>query len=194
MLKHFTAKFLRGFFALFPLLLSAYILVWLFNLAERIAAQFLLFYLPDQAYIPGLGILTAVIVIYGMGNLIDKPGVGRVLRWAEEPFKIVPMVRSIYSAIKDFTAYLSPRKEGSRRRVVLVRLPGTEMDLIGLVTREDLADLPLGGPGKIAVYLPMSYQFGGYTVFLPRDQVRELAMSTEAAMRSVLTAWVSGRE
>jgi uncharacterized membrane protein len=191
MLKHFTAKFLRGFFALFPILLCLYILVWLFTLTETIASMFLLFYLPDRAYIPGLGIFTAVILIYILGNLMDKPGVGRVLKWVEEPFRIVPMVKTIYSAIKDFTAYLSPRKDGQRNRVVLVRLPGTDMDLVGLVTRESLAGTPLAAGDKIAVYLPMSYQFGGYTVLIPRDQLREVDISPETAMRSVLTAWVS---
>lgn len=192
MLKHFTAKFLRGFFSLFPILLCIYILLWLFNLAETMASRFLLFFLPDQVYVPGLGILAAVIVIYGFGNLLDRPVMTRIFKWIEEPFQILPMVRSLYQAIKDFTSYLSPRKDRHRSRVVLVRLPGTEIDLVGLVTREDLSDLPMDRDQLLAVYLPMSYQFGGYTVFLPRTSVRELSISTEQAMRSVLTAWVSG--
>ena len=192
MVKHFTAKFLKGFFALFPLLLSIYLLLWLFNVAETVAAKFLLFFLPDQAYIPGLGILTAVIVIYGFGNILDRPGIRRIFKWIEEPFQVFPLVRSIYAAIKDFTSYLSPRKDKKKGRAVLVRLPGTEMELVGLVTRESLDGLPMARAELIAVYLPMSYQFGGYTIFLPRDHVKELAMGTEEAMRSVLTAWVSG--
>jgi uncharacterized membrane protein len=192
MLKHFTTKFLRGFFALFPILLSAYILFWIFSVAETAARTFLLFYLPDQAYVPGLGILAAVALIYSVGNLLDRPGMRRMFKWIEEPFQIVPVVRSIYQAIKDFTSYLSPRKDSRRNRAVLVRLPGTQMEAVGLVTRESLQGLPMDRPGHIAVYLPMSYQFGGYTVFIPKDQVQELPMSAEEAMRSVLTAWVSG--
>ncbi len=191
MLKHFTAKFLKGFFALFPLLLCIYLLLWLFTVAETIAAKFLLFFLPDQAYIPGFGIIAAVIVIYAFGNILDRPGIRRIFKWIEEPFQVFPLVRTIYTAIKDFTSYLSPRK-GRKGRAVLVKLPGTEMELVGLVTRESLEGLPMAHPDLIAVYLPMSYQFGGYTIFLPRTHVNELAMGTEEAMRSVLTAWVSG--
>lgn len=192
MLKHFTNKFLRGFFALFPILLSVYILFWLFTVAEAMARTFLLFFLPDRAYVPGLGIVAAILVIYGAGNLLDRPGMRRMFKWIEEPFQIVPVVRSIYQAIKDFTAYLSPRKDSRRNRAVLIKFPGTEMEVVGLVTRESLDGLPMARPGLIAVYLPMSYQFGGYTVFIPKEQVKELPISAEEAMRSVLTAWVSG--
>ena len=43
---------------------------------------------------------------------------------------------------------------------------------------------------NIAVYLPMGYMIGGYTVFVPREWVQVLDMSVEEAMRSSLTAWM----
>ncbi|MGE0763445.1 MAG: DUF502 domain-containing protein [Bdellovibrionales bacterium] len=194
MLKHFTGKFLRGFFALLPILISVYILVWLLTWSEAIARLGLLFFLPDSIYIPGLGIFVGVLFIYSIGNLLDKPFAKVVFRWVEGPFQILPLVRSVYQAIKDFTSYLSPNRDRQNSRVVMVRLPGTDFDVVGLVTRENLKGLPfpIETEDRMAVYLPMSYQFGGYTVFVPRAAVKELAMGTEQAMRSVLTAWVSG--
>lgn len=194
MLKHFTGKFIRGFLALLPILISVYILVWVLTLAETIARFSLLFFLPDSVYVPGLGILAGVLFIYMIGNLLDKPVARQIFRWVEGPFQILPLVRSVYQAIKDFTAYLTPNRAKQSSRVVLVRLPGTEFDMVGLVTRENLQGLPegLNDQARVGVYLPMSYQFGGYTVFVPRSAVRELNMGTEQAMRSVLTAWVSG--
>lgn len=194
MIKHFTGKFLKGFFALLPFLLSVYILIWLLDFAETLARNGLLFFLPDSAYLPGLGILAAILVIYSFGSLIDKPVARSVFKWIEEPFQFIPVVRTVYQAIKDFTSYLTPNRNRSGSRVVVVRWPGTDMDMVGLVTRESLPEVPepLGGSDRVAVYFPMSYQFGGYTVFLPKSQVRELKMGTEEAMRMVLTAWVSG--
>lgn len=196
MLKHFTSKFLRGFLALLPILLSIYILIWLLTTAEKATRKGLLFFLPEEGYVPGLGILVGVGLIYGVGVLMDRPGARRVMRWVEEPFQILPLVRSVYQAIKDFTAYLSPKKDRQKSRVVLVKWPGSELEFVGLVTRDHAAGLPppLGAQDVIAVYFPMSYQFGGYTVFVPRSAVRELQVGTEQAMRSVLTAWVSGQE
>ncbi len=39
----------------------------------------------------------------------------------------------------------------------------------------------------VAVYLPMSYQIGGYTLYLPRDRIQPTDLTVEAAMRIVLT-------
>ena len=63
----------------------------------------------------------------------------------------------------------------------------------GFVTRRDFSALPpnLGDEHTIAVYLPMSYQVGGYTLMLPRDAVEPLDMSVDEAMRYALTAGMS---
>jgi uncharacterized membrane protein len=77
-----------------------------------------------------------------------------------------------------------------------VTLPGTEYRLVGFVTREDFTGLPpnLGSHETIAVYLPMSYQIGGYTLMLPRGSIEALDLSPEDAMRYTLTAGVSARK
>jgi len=68
--------------------------------------------------------------------------------------------------------------------------------LIGFVTSEDFSGLPQASKAAdkstVGVYLPMSYQIGGYTVYLPKSQVDPLDMSIEDAMRFTLTAGVSG--
>jgi uncharacterized membrane protein len=81
-------------------------------------------------------------------------------------------------------------KEGPAMRVVTLTLPGTKWRLLGFVAREDFTDLPpgVGGAGEVAVYLPMSYQVGGYTVIVPRDSVSPVEMSREEAMKFILTA------
>jgi len=74
-----------------------------------------------------------------------------------------------------------------------VRLGDTDLRVMGFVTRDDLAGLPpnMSEPGMILVYLPMSYQVGGYTVLVPRASVQPVDMSFEEAMRFTLTAGLS---
>jgi len=105
----------------------------------------------------------------------------------------LPLVKSIYSAIKDFMGYFSPDGEEAMRKVVLVRLPGQAFELIGFVTREDFSRLPiqLTVDDPVAVYLPFSYQIGGYTLFLPRSCLTPMDMSFESAMKLVLTGAVT---
>jgi uncharacterized membrane protein len=71
-----------------------------------------------------------------------------------------------------------------------VTFPGTSWKLLGFVTRAEFTDLPqgVGTASEVAVYLPMSYQVGGYTVILPREAIRPVEMSREEAMKFILTA------
>jgi uncharacterized membrane protein len=81
-------------------------------------------------------------------------------------------------------------------KVVLVQLPGQSFELIGFVTRESFAGLPISPQAEqpVAVYLPMSYQLGGYTLFLDRSCLRHIDMSFEEAMRLVITGAVGSQD
>jgi uncharacterized membrane protein len=46
----------------------------------------------------------------------------------------------------------------------------------------------------VAVYFPMSYQIGGYTLYLPKAELEETTLSVEEAMRLVLIGGVSGQQ
>ena len=77
----------------------------------------------------------------------------------------------------------------------MVPLGNTGMKVLGFVTRDNLDDAPAGMAEKdeVAVYLPMSYQVGGYMVVLPRAGMTELDMSVDKALTFALTAgMVSG--
>jgi hypothetical protein len=126
-----------------------------------------------------------------LGFLVSQPFMTRMLGWVELPFTNLPLVKSIYSSLKSFADYFSPN-ERDAQQVVLLKKPGSDLSIIGLVTRQNLADLPLDAQTQqhLAVYLPMGYMIGGYTVFVPRDWVQVLDMSVEVAMRSSLTAWM----
>jgi uncharacterized membrane protein len=144
--------------------------------------------MPDETYLTGTGIVVAIAVVFGVGLLMHGVLFRRLFRKAEETMLAVPLVRSIYSAVKDLIGLF--RKEGPAMQVVSVTLPGTSWKLLGFVTRTEFTDLPegIGSASEIAVYLPMSYQVGGYTVILPRDAVRAVDMSREDAMKFILTA------
>jgi uncharacterized membrane protein len=80
-------------------------------------------------------------------------------------------------------------------QVVSVQYPGTQMRLLGFITRSDFSDLPQGvaNADDVAVYLPMSYQVGGYTVVVPRSQITPVNMARDEAMRFVLTAGLTAQ-
>jgi uncharacterized membrane protein len=143
-------------------------------------------------YLPGLGILLGAGLILVLGFLVSQPFMARIFDWAELPFTNLPLVKTIYSSLKSFADYFSPH-ERDAQQVVLLKQPGGELSIVGLVTRQTLEGLPVNAESEqhVAVYLPMGYMIGGYTVFVPRSWVQVLDMSVEEAMRSSLIAWMS---
>ena len=102
-------------------------------------------------------------------------------------------MKTFYVAIRDFMRFFpSPGRAGDLQRVVLVPFgPGKA---IGFVTAESSAALGLrpAGDDPVAVYLPMSYMIGGYTMFLPRELLEPTPLSVEAGMRIALMGGVQG--
>jgi uncharacterized membrane protein len=193
MKSRITQYFLRGLITFLPLALTVYtfylLVVWTESLALRLIRPFI-----GDFYLPGLGILIVAGLILGLGVLVSQPAVARLLSWLELPFTNLPVVKSIYTSLKNFADYFAPHDKGQpQQQVVLLRAPGQDMSIVGLVTRQAFGDLPgaLGELDQVAVYLPMGYMIGGYTVFVPRAWITPIDMSVEEAMRSSLLAWMS---
>lgn len=186
---HFGRIFVTGLLTLIPAVATIYLIVWTFGAVDRLFGKPLRWLMDDDTYLAGMGIVVAVAVIFGVGVLMHGVLFRRIVRMAEQALLAVPLARSVYSAIKDLIG-LFGRNNGPAMQVVALTLPGTNWKLLGFITRADFADVPsgIGTASEVAVYLPMSYQVGGYTVILPRESVRPVAMSREDAMKFILTA------
>jgi len=182
--------FLTGMLTVLPVLATVYLTVWLVTSAERFVGKQLMWLIPDEYYRTGMGLVLAVLLIFLVGLLMHALLFRRLFGWAERLLLEIPLVRSVYGALRDLFGLFAGHEEDDALQVVSVTLPGTGMRALGFVSRADFSDLPegIGREGEIAVYLPMSYQIGGYTLFLPRAQAVPVDMSREAAMKFILTA------
>ena len=191
-MKPIYQYFFRGLITFLPVALTLYVLYLFIAWVESIA-MWAIRPLIGDFYLPGLGIVIGAGMILGLGFLISQPAAARLLSWVELPFTNLPVVKSIYSSLKSFADYFSPGKKEAQQQVVMLKLPNNEMAIVGLVTRQDMAGLPpgLAELDHVAVYLPMGYMIGGYTVFVPRSWITPIDMSVEEAMRSSLLAWMA---
>ncbi|PWF25390.1 DUF502 domain-containing protein [Corticimicrobacter populi] len=184
--------FFRGVIAILPLALTLYLLYiflfWMENMSMSVLHPFF-----GNFYIPGMGLVLGVLIIMLIGYLASLERIQKLFLLVELPFNNLPVVKSIYSSIKNFADYFSSSTKAGSQQVVLLRMPGHQFELVGLVTRRDMEGLPEGFlPGsRVAVYLPMGYMIGGYTVFVPESWVHPIQMSVEEAMRSSLIAWMA---
>ena len=185
--------FLKGLAVVIPVTLTLAILWWMARGAEQVLGGLLTKFLPAGWYIPGMGLVSAVAITVLIGLLTHVILFQKLFAIGDAVLHRLPLVKTIYSALKDFIGYLSPDSKVAMSKVVLVRIPGQEFEQIGFVTREDFSRLPLQPTvdEAIAVYLPMSYQIGGYTLFLPRACLTPIDMSFEDGMKLVLTGAVS---
>jgi uncharacterized membrane protein len=181
--------FITGLLTVIPAVATLYLLAWLIGAIDRTFGKPLRWLIPDEAYLAGMGIVVAVMLVFAVGVLMHGVLFRRLFRMAERAMLAVPVVRSIYGAVKDMIGLLGDEK-GPALQVVSLTLPGSDWRVIGFVTRSDFTDLPagVGGPAEVAVYLPMSYGIGGYTVIVPREAITPIEMSREAAMKFLLTA------
>lgn len=188
----------QGLMAMLPAVLTIYILYWLGSTAETFLGGIIQFVLPSGWYWPGMGLIAGLGVTFGVGLMLRGWLMRRTLAWGEALLNRIPLVKTVYGSVKDLTGFFSGEKDRQFGQVVTVELQNGDMPLrlIGFVTRTDFAGLPsgLGGDDMVAVYLPMSYQIGGYTLIVPRSAVRPLAMSKQQAMRFTLTAGMSTEE
>ena len=182
--------FLTGLLTVLPVLATLYLILWLVGAMERFFGAQLKWLIPDEYYRTGMGLLLAVLIIFGVGLLMHALLFRRAFGWAERLLLSIPVVRSVYTSLRDLFGLIAQNTDASAMQVVSVTLPGTQMRALGFVTRREFDGLPqgVGGPDEVAVYLPMSYQIGGYTFLLPRDQAVPVDMSREDAMKFILTA------
>ena len=179
---------LKGLVAILPIGLTIYFVYWLALTAERLFSRLLRLVLPEGVYWPGLGLIAGLLLLYTVGLAVNAYVVRRALRLSDALFARIPVVKTVYVAIRDFLRFFpSSGQGGDLKRVVLVPFgPGkvtvqtADGQGVGANLRDDV----------VGVYLPMSYMIGGYTVFLPRDLLEPTTLSIEAGMRLALMGGV----
>jgi uncharacterized membrane protein len=195
LLKRLSKHFFRGLISFLPLAITVYVLVIFVTWTER-TAMWLLRPITGDFYLPGLGIALGALLILLLGILLSLRITGKLLGFVELPFTNLPLVKSIYSSLKNFADYFAPHEQDAQQ-VVLLKMPGHELSTVGLVTRQSMKGLPRGLAeldDQVAVYLPMGYMIGGYTVFVPRSWTTPIDMSVEEAMRLALIAFMSSKK
>lgn len=191
-MKRIYQYFFRGLITALPLGLTVYLLYTFLTWAEQIAMWWVRPIIGDS-YIPGLGLVFGLGGIVLLGYLVSHKQIYKILSLIEFPFTNLPVVKSIYSSLKSFADYFAPHKKGSTQQAVALKIPGYELEIVGLITRQNTEGLPEGfiQGDRVAVYLPMGYMIGGYTVFVPREWLQAVDMSAEEVMRASLFAWMS---
>ena len=188
----FTGAFLRGLLFVVPAAVTIYVVVRLFLFIDGLLLLTFGDTLSAYGVVPGLGIVTLVLVITLLGiigsTIVAKPlnsSFDRVLARA-------PLVKTLFTAIKDLlSAFVGKEKRFDKPVLVRLGSSGLAIERIGFITRTDLSELGIG-PEKVAVYLPHSYAWSGNVCIVAREQITPLAIKQSEAMKFIVSGGVSG--
>ncbi len=180
-MKKLTEYFFKGLLFLIPLLATVYVLYILFIKIDRLFSF----------DIPGVGFVVTILTITCVGFIASNFLTRGLVRMVDRTFTRLPLIKMIYTSIKDLTgAFVGDKK--SFNRPVLVRLAaGSDIRCIGFVTREDLDHL--GISESVAVYLPQSYNFAGNLVIVPREHVTPLRADSGEVMAFIVSGGLTAR-
>ncbi|HEX9982667.1 MAG TPA: DUF502 domain-containing protein [Thermoanaerobaculia bacterium] len=170
-------NFLRGLVIVVPVAATIYLLYQSFIAIDRLVG------LPQR----GLGALVLLVGITVVGILASN-FVGRsLIGLMERIFNRAPIVRLVYSSIRDLLEAFVGNKRRFDRPVTFPMGPGVKA--IGFITRDDLDFLGL--PGDVAVYVPFSYTWDGCMMLVARENLTPITADSASVMALVVSGGVS---
>ncbi len=179
-------RFLTGFFVTVPVIASAWLLFVFWDAIDD-------FFSPGYQRlfgrrIPGLGFLTAMILIFAVGTVATNVVGRRILVRVERLLTRVPIFRSIYPTIKELLESFSPEKRSSFKEVVLAEHPREGEFVFGFVTSEVLVETPEGKRQMVTVFVPTNNLYLGDVILLPREEALSTGLTVEEGIRIILSA------
>ncbi|HTE30597.1 MAG TPA: DUF502 domain-containing protein [Chryseolinea sp.] len=179
-LRRILRYFFSGTVFIVPLIATVYFVFVSFRWLDN---------LLDLPY-PGLGVLIILFAITAFGYLTTNFAFKTVADWFDHLINKIPLVKLIYSAVKDLLgAFVGDKKKFNKP--VLVRInKDNSLYQIGFITQSDLTELGL--EDMVVVYFPHSYAFSGYHYFVPKDSIKPLDIPGTVAMKFIISGGVSG--
>jgi len=185
--------FMSGLAVIVPVAITLWVLNAILGWVDRLIAPILINYGLD---IPGLGVMTMVVLILLVGFL-SRNLVGRLLlRGLDQVIARIPVARAIYSAVKDLIGAFSLGKQGKTfREVVLVEYPRKGIYSIGFATNDLVVRVRAKKNDVISVYFPHPPNpTSGVMVLVPRKDVRVLDLTVEDGLKLALSAGIVAPE
>jgi len=181
--------FLTGLLVITPIWGTVLILKTLFVTVDSILGDMLARVFTPGYYVPGLGILTLVLLIFVTGLLAANFIGGQIVRLWEEFLHRVPVVRGIYSTLKSMMDILSFTEREKYNRVVLIQFPKNGHYCFAFVTGVTRGEIQDISPDPLVnVYVPTSPNpTSGYFLLVPEKEVVPLDMSVEEAMKLIVS-------
>lgn len=191
----FRTWLFSGLLVLAPLGITIWVLEWVVTTLDTTLKILPTAWQPDQwlgFHIPGLGVIFALVVVMMIGAMASNFVGNQLVSWWHALLHRIPVVRSIYSGVKQVSDTLFSEKGTAFRKAVLVQWPHEGMWTIAFVTGSPSGELLKHLQGDhVSVYVPTTPNpTGGYFVILKKSDCVELDMNVDEALTYVISMGV----
>ena len=185
--------FITGIVVLVPIGITLYLTKFFISVSSKLIPYNLNpnNYLPFA--IPGLEILLSVIFITFIGG-VSLSFIGkRILKFVNDLFKRIPILRTIYSAIGQMTESLAPNKRNNKKSVVLIQYPRKGSWAVGFATKDNKGEISKKTNSNLVnVFVPTTPNpTSGFLLMFPKEEIIYLDMSFEEASKFIVSAGTS---
>lgn len=182
----FKRKFIAGLFVTIPILITILVIERFFTFIDSLLEP-LLFKIIGY-HIPGLGFITAIMIVFLIGIISTNVFGKRLLELADRLFLKIPLFRSLYTAIKQVMDAFSPESKGAFKQFVIVEYPRQGIYTFGFLTKECRieADKELK-----AVYIPTNHLYLGEIVLFKEEDIIYTNIPIEEGVRIILSGGIA---
>jgi uncharacterized membrane protein len=182
-MKRIRKIFLSGLFAIIPLVITFALLYWLISKADNILRVPITSLLG--MYIPGLGMITLIIIIFLIGLLTSNVLGSWIMKKVDRLFSSLPLIKSVYSSILQIMQTFTNATGKSFSKVVTVSFPSPETKSIGFITNEEVT---MKGTLMAAVFVPTTPNpSNGFLLLVPEDSYEVLDIPVDQALRMIVS-------
>jgi uncharacterized membrane protein len=191
----FKKYFVTGLLIWLPLAITLWILDFILTSLDASLLLLPESWRPDALlgfHLPGFGLILSVLIVLVTGVLAANIIGERLVAWGEQVLSRIPIVRSIYSSVKQVSDTMLSPKGNAFRKAVLIQFPQPGQWAIGLVVGDpgEVIEAALGEP-MITVFVPTAPNpTSGYTVIVPAREVKELDITVDDALKFVISLGV----
>lgn len=186
-MKTLVSYMLRGLLLLAPVVVTAYVIYAMFKVLDDSVNDFLENIFGIRVMGLGVFVLLGLITVIGFlsSTLVFRP----LFIMLEHAISRAPLVNIIYTSLKDFVAAFFSDKKKFNQPVVVNVNGNPEFQKLGFITKTDLSGIGL--KGKVAVYLPHSYNFSGNLFVVDAKNVTPLDVPVAEFMKFIVSGGIT---
>ena len=187
-MKKILIYFVQGLIITVPVAITAFVFYKIISIIGSFVHLFGTIVSPIVDPFIVIAITLSLIFLMGLlgSSIILRP----LFSMLDNALENTPVVKTIYSSIKDFLSAFVGSKKRFNKPVLVTINKENNIQQLGFITQEDLSELKIA-QGTMAVYVPLSYSFSGNLLIVPVDHITRVEASSAEVMKFIVSGGVT---